>query len=296
MPAPHFKRAVIHGVGLLGGSLGFALRERGIADEVVGLGRSREKLHEALRRGALTRISTNPSEALEGADALILCLPPRLIREKIAELAPLITPGAFVTDVGSVKGAIVREGEARLAGKALFIGSHPMAGSEKSGIDAARADLYEDAACFVTLSEKTPAEALVLATEFWRAVGCRVIVADPARHDALLAATSHLPHLAAAALVEALYSRGDATLFFKAVIGNGFRDTTRIAAGEAELWEQIFSENSGELVQNLDGLIRILESWRGLLSRGDARGDITERLARASAHRRELSGPEKDDA
>lgn len=286
---PHFKRAVIYGVGLLGGSLGLAMRRRHMADEIVGLGRSRKRLERALQLGALDRIATDPAEALDGADALILCLPPRLIRRRWTEIAGLIAPGCFVTDVGSVKETIVNEAHERLDPSVLFIGSHPMAGSEKSGAEAARGDLFESAACFVTPGDATPARALPLAVAFWRALGSRVVIMDPSRHDRLMAGVSHLPHLCAVSLVQSLYANGDATLFLRAIVGRGFLDTTRIAAGPADVWEQIFTENSAAMVQGLDRLIDILKGWREALDQGDGSAQITDWLTHAADRRRELA-------
>ncbi len=286
---PHFKRVVIYGVGLMGGSLGMAMRRRRMAEVIVGLGRSRKTLERGLALGALDEIQTDPEKALAGADALILCLPPRVIRKHWGELAPLVEPGTFVTDVGSVKAPVVEEAERHFAPEVLFIGSHPMAGSELAGVQAARGDLFEGASCFVTPTEKTPPAALTRSVSFWRALNSRVVVIAPDRHDQLLAATSHLPHLAAVALVQSLYARGDSTLFFRSVIGNGFRDTTRIAAGDAQLWEQIFTENREALGQDLNRLIGILSHWRELLARGDSSGEIVEGLTLASVQRQELA-------
>ena len=290
--ALHFKRVVIYGVGLLGGSLGMALRRRGLSEVVVGLGRSRKRLERAIQLGALDEFTTDPSEALEDADGLILCLPPRLIRRKWSELAPLIKPGVFVTDVGSVKEGIVASAHQNLEEGVLMVGCHPMAGSEESGVEAARGDLFDKALCFITPIEQTAPKALIMATQFWRAVGSRIAVVEPKRHDKLLAAISHLPHLLATAQVQGLYSRGDSTPLLRAVIGNGFRDSTRIAAGDPKVWEQIFTENSEAVVETLDASIEILRDWRELLSRHDASDAVVSRLTETSRRRRQLSADE----
>lgn len=287
--APHFKRVVIYGVGLLGGSLGMAMRRRAMADQIVGLGRSRKRLDRARQLGAIDSATTDAGEALGGADALVMALPPRLIRKKWADLAPLLEPGAFVTDVGSVKQQIVAEAEKRLPPETLFIGSHPMAGSERSGVEAARGDLFEGASCFITPTETTSPRALGLAAQFWRDVGSKVAIMEPRRHDEFVASMSHLPHLMAVALVQALYARGDSTALFQSLVGNGFRDSTRIASGEPHVWEQIFTENSTALVQNLDKMIEILTEWRGRLSGGDGSRQIIEVLAEASRRRNEIT-------
>lgn len=273
----------------MGGSLGMAMRRRGMAETIVGLGRSRKRLERGITLGALDEVSTDPAEALAGADAVILCMPPRIIRKKWTELAPLIEPGAFVTDVGSVKASMVREAEEHFPEGVLFVGSHPMAGSEMAGVEAARGDLFDGASCFVTPTGRTPMKALTMAVRFWRALDSRVAILNPDRHDDLLASISHLPHLAAVGLVQALYARGDSTLFYRSVIGNGFRDTTRIAAGDGDLWEQIFSENAEALGRNLDRYIAILTQWRALLSRSDASGEIIGQLDEAAGQRKQLS-------
>lgn len=286
---PHFKRVVIHGVGLLGGSVGMALKKRGLADRVVGLGRSPERLDRARELGAVDETTTEPADALRGADALVSCLPPRNIRESFSLLQSLLAPGAFVTDVGSVKRTIVEAGENELGADTLFIGSHPMAGSAKSGVSAARADLYEGACCIITPTERTPERALTTATGLWRALGARVTIMTPERHDEVLAGVSHLPHLAAASLIEGLYREGDSTLLLREILGNGFRDATRIAGADPTLWTQIFAENRAALLRNLDAHLEIMGEWRELLSREDAGIDIMERLEKARDRRRELN-------
>lgn len=286
---PHFKRVVIHGVGLLGGSVGMALKKKGLADRVVGLGRSPEHLDRARELGAVDETTTEPADALRGADALISCLPPRNIRESFALVGSLLAPGAFVTDVGSVKRTIVEAGEKELGSDTLFIGSHPMAGSAESGVSAARDDLYEGACCIITPTERTLERALTTATGFWQALGARVTIMTPERHDHVLAGVSHLPHLAAASLVEGLYRDGDSTLLLREILGNGFRDATRIAGADPTLWTQIFAENRTALLENLDAHLEIMREWRELLAREDAGIDIMERLEKARDHRRELN-------
>ncbi len=272
MAPPRFQRLVIYGVGLLGGSLGMALRRRGMAAEIVGLGRSQERLERARQLGAIDRGATRTAEALEGADALVLCVPPRQIRERLSEVAGLLAPGTFVTDVGSVKARIVEEAAHALPAHARFIGSHPMAGSEKTGVEHARGDFYEGSACIVTPTGATDPELTALATNFWAALGARVFVLDPARHDRLLAGISHLPHLVAAALMQSLARGEDSLAEMAAMAGNGLRDTTRIAAADPDIWRQILSENAEAVLARLDALEVVLKEWRAVLSRPNPDG------------------------
>jgi prephenate dehydrogenase len=277
MAPPRFHRLVIHGVGLLGGSLGMALKRRGMVQTVVGWGRSMERLERARQLGAIDEAHTRPEPALDGADALVLAVPPRQIRDRLPEIAALIPAGAFVTDVGSVKERIVEAAEAALPNGVLFIGSHPMAGSEKTGAEHGRSDFYEGSPCLVTPTERTRPEALDLARRFWEALGSRVVVLDPARHDRLLAGVSHLPHLLAAALMQTL-ARGDEPLEIVAeVAAGGLRDTTRIAASDPELWRQICVENAPALLARLDEFIGVLNEWRAALDKSTPDGRAMEK-------------------
>ncbi len=288
MAPPRFQKLVIYGVGLLGGSLGMALRRRAMAAEIVGLGRSQERLERARQLGAIDRGSTRPAEALDGADAVVLAVPPRQIRERLGEIGSLLEPGAFLTDVGSVKARIVEEARRAVPTGVLFIGSHPMAGSEKAGVEFSRGDFYEGCACILTPDDATDPRALELARAFWSAVGARVIEMDPARHDRLLAGISHLPHLLASALMQALSRSADATADeVAAIAGPGLKDMTRIAAADADIWRQIFSENPAAVLAWLDEVEKILDEWRAALGKGDGK-TIEALFTEGSEARRKL--------
>lgn len=260
-----FQRLVIDGVGLLGGSLGLSVKTLGLARTVVGLGRAPERLERARALGAIDEAHTEPAAALAGADAFILAVPPLRICERLEELAALIAPGTFVTDVGSVKARIVATAERFLNPGVIFIGSHPMAGSEKSGVDFARPDFYQAAACILTPTSRTHPAALPLASAFWEALGSRLVLAAPDRHDTLLAGVSHLPHLTAAALMQTLARKLGAPGELSPIAGGGLRDTTRIAASDPALWKQIFAENAPALLETLDAYMAVLAEWRAAL-------------------------------
>jgi len=244
-------KIVLYGVGLMNGSLGLALRARSFAGEVVGCGRREESLRQALERGAIDRYSLDPADALDGADVVVVGTPVDRVAGTVAELADHSPARCVFTDVGSVKASIVAACAVR-APQARFVGSHPIAGSEKAGVGAARESLFQGSTCVVTTSPDADAWALVCA--LWEFVGCRVVEMSPEAHDELLAASSHLPHIAAAALVHVVAgTEADARRALD-FVGQGFRDTTRIASGSPDVWTSIVTHNAAPLVRLIRGL------------------------------------------
>lgn len=259
------EQVTIVGAGLLGGSLGLALRERGLATRVVGLGRSPERLQRAVDLGCLDAFETDPAAALHGADVVVLCQPVTVIVDFLPECFRLISPGTVVTDVGSTKATIVEAGERAAAGRGdgtAFVGSHPMAGSERTGAANADANLFEGAACHITLTESTPSRAAATVANLWRRVGMRLLFDHPARHDKMVATISHVPHLVAVALMESLDAINGHPQFQSLLTGPGFRDMTRVAMGSPEIWMDICKENREAIGEGLGRLIEILERWR----------------------------------
>ncbi len=227
-----------------------AAKENKLCEQVIGIGRNRLSLDEAKRLEAIDEGFTDLKAGIESADLIVLCTPVRHIVSVLSEVYAHCKPGAIITDVGSTKERIVRTGEAGAASaNAFFVGSHPMAGSEKTGVRHSRADLYAGATCFVTKTEKTDMKALVRLCSFWRALESRVVLVRPERHDYLVAMISHLPHLMAVALVQAVEASKEDKNLIKGIIGNGFRDTTRIACGSPEMWDDIFSDNCERLAE-----------------------------------------------
>jgi prephenate dehydrogenase len=255
------RRAVIAGVGLMGGSLGLALRSRGW--RVVGLGRDAARLARARRRGAVDEATTDPARALPGADVLVLCAPVDRLAEQARRLRPFIDTKTLVMDVGSVKGAVVRA-LAPLFPRTgpFFIGSHPMTGSEKTGVENARPDLYRGAPCVITPAPGASAGAIARAEEFWRALGARVVRLAPEAHDRAVAVVSHLPHLIADALMLTAGRVGAAPLFRLAA--GSFRDATRVAGADPALWRAIFAMNQ----KDLRGAVTVFNGELRRLSRG----------------------------
>ena len=243
-----FQKLTIVGCGLLGGSLGLAARARGLCSEVIGVGRSAATLDEACRLGAISRAETDLKAGVAESDLVVLCTPVRHIMSSLPDALSSVKAGAIVTDVGSVKTSIVRLGEEVCRRtNSRFVGSHPMAGAEKSGICHAKANLYDGTNCFVTKTEATDMQAFARVCQFWEALDTRIVIARPERHDRLVAMVSHLPHLVAVALVRAVQNSGEDRNLVKGIVGNGFRDSTRIARSSAEMWEDIWGENTVEM-------------------------------------------------
>jgi prephenate dehydrogenase len=251
------------GVGLIGGSVGLAARRRGVGTRVVGFDRDRGALAQALERGILDEAAPDLPAAVRRADMAVFCTPVDTIAAQVLAAAPACRPGALLTDVGSTKAAIVRDLQGRLPAGVNFIGSHPLAGSEKHGPAFARADLFDDRLVVVTPAEPVDDDVLSTVTEFWHSLGAAVRAMDPEEHDRALALTSHLPHLVASALAGVLPPE------WAELTATGFRDTTRLAAGDPALWAAIFRSNQGSVLAALDRLDGWLSRFRGALAAGD---------------------------
>jgi prephenate dehydrogenase len=275
-----FARAAVIGVGLIGGSLGMAMRRRRIAREVVGVARVAETLGAARARGAIDRGTTDPLEGIAGADLVILATPPELVVPLAREVLPHLRTDAILTDVASVKGEIVRalEPAAREGAGAAFVGGHPMAGNEGRGIAAASAGLFEGSAYLITRTAQTDASAVDRIAQLARALGARPLIVDPEAHDRAVARVSHLPYLVAAALVGAAAGETGAA-------GPSFLGATRIAASPVRMWAQICRLNRGEIVEAL----RAFRDELGRLEAALSDGDLEALLERAQHARLELS-------
>ena len=258
-----FDTVAIIGVGLIGGSIGLAIKQRQLARRVVGIGRRQGTLRQARRLGAIDHGTLRIDRGVAGAELTVFCTPVDLIARQAAEVAPHCPAGSILTDSGSTKLRIVQQLEDTLPERVCFVGSHPLAGSEKRGVEEARPDLFEGRVCVVTQTQRTPARPLKLVQRFWRSLGARVVTMSPELHDRALAYTSHLPHLAAAALAVVLPER------YNEVVATGFRDTTRIAASDPRLWSAIFLENAGPLLEALAGYDQTLAEFRLALENRD---------------------------
>ncbi len=267
----HWQKISLIGVGLLGGSLGLAIRQRQLALRVEGYVRREASVAECQSRGVLDLASTQLHQVVDGADLIILCTPLSRMRELAEKMIPALKPGALVTDVGSVKGSVVQELEPLFASaKAHFVGSHPMAGAEKTGVSAARADLFQDAVCVVTPTAQAPVKAVREVEEFWKALGSRVLRLTPEMHDDLVSRSSHLPHVVAAELSNYVLSPANPKEQAQ-VCATGFRDTTRIASGSPEMWRDIALANRKNLARVLGVFIEDLQEFQLALDHGDVK-------------------------
>ncbi len=281
------ERLAIVGVGLLGGSVAKAVRAQALAREIVGVGRDLARLGPAVRDGALDRATTDLAEGVAGADRVLLAAPVLANETLLQRVWQAASPGALLTDVGSTKGGIAGAADRLAAGRpeVHFVGSHPMAGSEKSGYAVARVDLFQGATVVVTPTESSDAAAAKGVGEFWAALGARVVVLDPAAHDRAVAAISHLPHVAAWALVDAV-ARFEPGAF--SIAARGFKDTTRIAASDPEVWREILLDNREAVRGSLAAFRGALDDLEALIERGDGVA-LTAFLARMKTTRERLS-------
>jgi prephenate dehydrogenase len=273
-----FRRISILGVGLLGGSLGQAVKAFISDCEVVGYGHRKETLKKALEFGAIDRAEVSLSAAVKKSDLVVLCTPVGLFPSILRQAAAELTPGTIVTDVGSTKGSVVTLAEQVLPANVHFVGSHPMAGSEKRGVEFARPDLFQNALCITTPTPQTNPKALATVERFWQAVGMRMVRISPEQHDSLLADVSHLPHALAAALIAMQRDEG------LELAGKGFLDTTRVAGGDGALWRDILLDNRDNLLASLSRLRQNLAHLEDLVKNG--RGEELAKWLERSATRR----------
>lgn len=275
MSAP-FGRVVICGVGLIGGSFALALKKQGLVREVVGLGRSRASLEEALSLGIIDSIAEGWADALAGADLVLLAMPVGSMTAAMKEMAPHLEPQTLVTDAGSTKRDIVEGIYTHLkADLDRIVPAHPIAGAERSGASAATADLYQGRRIVLTPLAENSAEAVARIREAWTACGAEISEMSPQEHDRVFAAVSHLPHLLAFALVHDIAERANSDQLF-GYAASGFRDFSRIASSHPEMWRDICIANRHALLAELDTYLSELAWVRALLSQGD--GPALEKL------------------
>lgn len=265
------NKLVVFGVGLIGGSFALALREAGMVRHVVGFGRSARNLEAARAASVIDEIGSDPA-AVGDADLVVLAVPVGQMADIFAAIAPHLGPQTVVTDMGSTKQDVVALARAHLGSRlARFVPGHPIAGAEKSGAKAARADLFRGRNVVITPLPETDPAACRFVARLWTACGGRVAEMTPEEHDALFAAVSHLPHVLAFALVDYIAARADAPRLF-AFAASGFRDFTRIAGSSPEMWRDICLANREALLREIAGFEGELGRIRALIEAGDGAG------------------------
>lgn len=272
---PSFQQVAIVGVGLIGGSLGMVLKQQGLAKRVIGVGRSIENLELAVKVGAIDRYERDPQRALPGTDLIVLATPLERYADHLTKWADCLEAGTVITDVGSVKRRVVEQAQQLLPAHAPFVGAHPIAGKETSGVAAASPDLFRGATCVLTPTAQTNTTALRRVRAMWERAGSTIITMEPDLHDWILGAVSHLPHVAAFALMNVLRTLEASKqegLDLLAYSGGGLRDTTRIAASSPEMWRDICLWNRDNLLTMIDQYIGHLQAFRNRLDQRDAQG------------------------
>ncbi len=283
-----FRRMMVAGVGIIGGSLALAARRYGLVKEVYGYGRGEKNLRTALRRGLIDGYFMHESEIPDGVDHLVLATPVQSIVSLAKAFVPRLKPGCLISDVGSVKGGLVREVERVLPQDITFVGAHPIAGGEQWGAQAAVPDLFKGHRCILTPTQTTDSKTLKKLSLFWRRLGARVEIMDPQLHDHVLALVSHLPHVVAYALVNTLGRAEIDGVDIKQYCGRGFKDITRIASSRPEIWRDICLVNRRAISKFLRDYIKCLGQLNGWIR--DGKGSLLEReFARANELRRGMS-------
>lgn len=278
-----FRRAVIVGVGLMGGSLGLAMKKYGLAREIVGVSPKQASLDLALKYGAIDTGTTSLMEALHHADLVVLATPVETILNIIPSLEEALKRHCIVTDLGSSKMEIVSMAEKRLSNPDFFVGSHPLAGSEKRGVEFASADLFQNAICIMTPTDKTNRVAKEKIKHLWTKIGANVKFLTPQEHDEILAYVSHLPHLLSFSLMETVPPK---CLEF---ITPSLRDTTRIAASSPQMWNDIFLSNSKSVLKALDETVKQLAILRKAISIRDSK-TLIQQFTQAKEKRNLIDG------
>lgn len=276
-----FRRIAIVGTGFMGASLGLAIKKKGLAKEVVGIGHHETSLREATDVGAIDEGTLDLMKGINSADFIVLAAPVNSILEILDRMGKEFRRNAIVTDLGSTKSAVVDRAEKVLHHSVLFVGSHPLVGSEKKGPTYASAGLYESGTCVMTPTDKTNRLAKDKTKQFWNQLGLNVKMMDPQEHDEQMAYISHLPHLAAFALAKIVPDNSTD------LVTQGFKDTTRIAASDPQMWRDIALSNPKHILKSIDDMVKVLAGMRKAIVSHDQEA-LTEIFKQAKAKRERM--------
>lgn len=279
-----FKQITVLAPGLLGSSVARAVAARGLAQRVVIWARRPEVRLQLEQQSWCHATADTPAAAVAGADLVVIAAPVDRIIDLTEQIAPHLSEGAIVTDVGSVKAEISRHGQTAVGKRGHFVGSHPMAGSEKTGWEHGDPELFVKRTCFVTPLESTDSPAVKTVVQFWQNLGSEVVTTTPDQHDEIVAHISHLPHVIAASLCDYLQGKDHS---WRNYAGGGLRDTTRIAGSDAQLWRTILEQNRDEVLRALSEFQDELQGFHAALANRDY-SEVTARLERGGEYRREF--------
>lgn len=280
-----FQKVTVIGVGLLGASFAKACKGRGLVDQITGYGRNSENLRKAKDLKIIDHYSGDLSEAVSDADLVLLCTPVSTIVPLIQSLVSQLAPGTIITDVGSVKESVVHRADKLIPEDIFFVGSHPIAGGENSGLESSTASLYQGAKCIVTPTEKTDKTALKKIYALWHALGMNVISLSAEEHDFIFGAVSHLPHIVAYALMNTLGDlKTPSNLEVTKFSGAGLRDITRIASSDPVMWRDICLSNRKHSLNLINRFQNKLEEIRNTIERGDGQ-ELEKEFVAANKYR-----------
>jgi prephenate dehydrogenase len=281
-----FNNVTIIGVGLIGGSLARVLKAKNLAGCITGAGRKRETLELALKLGVIDRMGNGSAHAVEDADLVVLASPAGTFEKIVQEIGPHLKKGAILTDVGSVKSSLIKMIEKTLPAGAYYVPGHPIAGREKSGVAESTEALFQGRRCILSPTEKTDQKALESVRAMWTAAGAEVVVMDADLHDEIFAAVSHLPHIAAFAMMSAVAELSTGTHDYVQFSGAGFRDFTRIAASSPEMWKDICMMNRDNLLSMIDRYLFSLNRFKSEIAAGDENRLMQHLQASSDARKR----------
>jgi len=282
-----FHNVTIIGVGLIGGSLARVLKAKNLAARITGAGRGRATLEQALKLGVIDSLAPGPAQSVEDADLVVLASPVGTFGKIVSEIGPHLKPGAILTDVGSVKGALIKKIESSILPGSHYVPAHPIAGREKSGVAESTDTLFQGRRCILTPTARTDQKALEAVRDMWTAAGAEVTVMDADLHDKVFAAVSHLPHVAAFAMMCAVAELNTGTEDYIQFSGAGFRDFTRIAGSSPEMWKDICLMNRDNLVQMIDRYLFSLNKFKREISSQDEKR-LEKHLKESSDARKRL--------
>jgi prephenate dehydrogenase len=276
-----FDKIAIIGVGLIGGSIGLSARTKRLCPKIVGIGRRQVSLDKAIQKSAIDKGTLSMEEGIKDADLIIIATPVGRVKEKMLQAFRYAKKGAIIIDVNSTKQDILDSANKRVRKEVYFVGTHPMAGSERSGISSSEADLFNKTVCIITPDKTTDSNALEKIKVFWQSLGAEVVLMPAKAHDIMVSRVSHLPHLLAYALCNTVSGKE------LAIAGSGFRDTTRIAKSSPEMWAEIFIQNKQSLLKSITIFEQNLRMLKTDISRGK-KPVLTAKLKRAMKKRENL--------